>query len=398
MLQERFRFFKKIREKGLLRHLFRVRSEVKYVSQSCVTVLLSATICLFLVFSGPVADANTRAAADDFLKQLLVAEHYGMGGSFVGGTRGANALGNNPAGMSGATGNRFVLQAVRFPDVVAVLSKPNLDANYEEYSRYEEAAYGAEILSWAFPVGRFGALGLGVAFEQEGSFRRVDHEGRALNSFPENNLAMGLSYGVNIFGGTSVGVDAKWLRSKVVGSDGTESFGHGYAYNVGVSQRIGERFHIGAVVRNLSNGLSFSDASIPRTMERTFVAGIAYRREISDVALRVGLDARPPFSDGLRLNVGAELWYRSWISVRVGYMRDIQERSTAVFILGADSFESEARLWKAEGLSFGLGFRFKGLIFNAAYTPQFTPVVAAAERIHIVEGAGVYAFSLGQAF
>ena len=370
---------------------------MKYV-QNCIATVLSCIVSLSFLLSGTPSMANTRASADGFLKELLGAEHYGMGGSFVGATRGANALGSNPAGVSETEGNRFVVHATRFPRTIALLSKPNRDANYEDYSRYEQHSSGVETLNWAFPMGRFGTLGLGFAFEQAGAFRRVDYLGKALNSFPENNLALGLSYGVNLFGGTVVGVDTKWLRSKVIDTTGKEDIGHGYAYNVGLIQQIGKAIQIGAVVQNLSNGLSFSDPSIPDTMERSIVTGIAYQREISDVALRFGLDAHPPFDDGLRVNIGAEAWYRYRIGIRIGYLRDTQKRYTSVFLLQDTSFETEERLWKAEGLCFGIGFRFGNIIFNAAYTPQFTPVVIDEERIHIVQGKAVYAFSIGQTF
>ena len=370
---------------------------MKYV-QNCVAILLFCMVSLFFVSGRTTSMANTRASADGFLKQLLGAEHYGMGGSFVGATRGAHALGSNPAGISETTGNRFVIHATRFPHTIALLSKPNPNANYEDYSRYEQYASGVETLNWAFPMGTFGTLGFALAFEQAGAFRRVDSLGKALNSFPENNLAIGLSYGVNLFGGTVLGIDTKWLRSKAIDTNGNEDLGHGYAYNVGIIQQIGEAIQIGAVVQNLSNGLSFSDPSIPDTMERTIVTGIAYKREISDVALRFGLDAHPPFHDGIRINIGAEAWYRYRIGIRIGYLRDTQKRYTSVFLLPDASFETEERLWRAEGLCFGIGFRFGNIILNAAYTPQFTPVVVDEERIHIVQGNAVYAFSIGQAF
>ena len=370
---------------------------MKYVP-NCVTTVLSCIVSLFFVLSSPASIANTSASADGFLKQLLGAEHYGMGGSFVGATRGAHALGSNPAGVSVTTGNRFVIHATRFPHTIALLSKPSLNANYEDYSRYEQHSSGVETLNWAFPMGKFGTLGLAIAFEQAGPFRRVDYLGKALNSFPENNLAIGLSYGVNLFGGTVVGVDTKWLRSKAINTDGNEDLGHGYAYNVGIIQRIGEAIQIGAVIQNLSNGLSFSDPSLPDTMERTVVTGIAYQREISDVALRFGLDVHPPFHNGIQINIGAEAWYRYRLGIRIGYLRDTQKRDTSVFLLKDASFETEERLWKAEGICFGIGFRFGNIILNAAYTPQFTPVVVDEERIHIVQGKAVYAFSIGQTF
>ena len=370
---------------------------MKYV-RNYATSLLFCLIAYFSVLSSIAAAANTTAAADGFLKRLLSAEQHGMGGSFVGTSHGANALGSNPAGINGAAGNRFIIHATRFPRTIALLSKPNLDANYEDYSRYEQRAYGIETLNYAFPMGKFGTLGLGLAFEQMGPFRRVDHSGKALNSFPENNLAIGFSYGLKLLGGTRVGVDTKWLRSKVADVKGTEHLGHGYAYNIGISQRIGDRTLVGIVARNLSNGLSFSDPSIPDAMARTIVAGIAHQYAVSGVTFLVGLDVHPPFRDGIRANVGGEVWYRQRVGARIGYLRHTEKRYAKAFLLENGTFEAEERLWKAEGFCFGLGVRFGSLILNAAYTPQLRPVAAENERIHIVQGEAVYTFSIGRTF
>ncbi|MDE0685467.1 MAG: hypothetical protein OXI63_21280 [Candidatus Poribacteria bacterium] len=370
---------------------------MKYV-RNCAATILFCLIAYFSVLSSIAAAASTTAAADGFLKRLLSAEQYGMGGSFVGTSHGANALGSNPAGISAAAGNRFVIHATRFPRTIALLSKPNQNANYEDYSRYEQRAYGIETLNYTFPTGKFGTVGLGFAFEQAGPFRRVDHSGKALNSFPGNNLAIGFSYGLKFFGGTRVGFDTKWLRSKVSDADGTEHLGHGYAYNVGISQQIGDSTLVGLVARNLSNGLSFSEPSIPDAMARTIVAGIAHQYAISDVTLRIGLDIHPPFSDGIRANVGGEVWYRHRVGARIGYLRHTEKRYAQVFLLEDGAFETEERLWKAEGFCFGLGVRFGSLILNVAYTPQFRPVAVENERIHIVQGDALYTFSIGRTF
>ena len=359
--------------------------------------LVTFVLC-FLIFSNIAVAANTTATADGFLKHLVGAEYHGMGGSFAGVTRGADALGNNPAGIGATDGNRFVVHTIRFPRTIALLAKPNDDAHYQDYSRFEQRAAGIEMLNWVFPMGKFGAFGFAFAFGQEGPFRRVDYLGKAVNSFPENNLAIGFGYGVTLLRNTVVGFDAKWLRSKVTDAEAKEHLGHGYAYNIGIIQRLGSGFRVGITARNLSNGLSFSHVEIPDRIERTIVAGVAYHRELSNVSLRVGLDAHPPFRDGLRANLGAELWYKNRIGGRIGYLRHTEKRYASVFLLQDASFETQERLWKAEGICFGLGARFGGMTLNAAYVPQFTPMVEASERLHVVQGEAVYTFSLGHAF
>ena len=141
---------------------------MKYIRNCAVIALLCLSVYFFLA-SRIATAANTPAPADRFLKQLLGAEHYGMGGSFVGTTRGANALGSNPAGISAAEESQFVIHATRFPRTIALLSKPNLKTNYEDYGRYEQGAYGIETLNYIFPMGRLGTFGLALAFLQEGS-------------------------------------------------------------------------------------------------------------------------------------------------------------------------------------------------------------------------------------
>lgn len=371
---------------------------MKYVHNCVVTALFYLFVFYFFIFSNAVSADNTTAGADGFLKQLIGAEHYGMGGSFVSTSRGANAVSSNPAGIATTKMNQFAIHATRFPRTIALLSKQHLNGNYKDYAQYEQRAHGIQTVNCAFPIGRFGTLGIAFAFLQEGRFRRVNHLGKALNSFPENNIALGFSYGLHILENTLIGIDTKWLRSKVTDTDGVEHLGHGYAYNIGVIQQVSDPIQVGIVARNLSNGLSFSDTSIPNMITRTIAVGVAYRREISDVTLRMGFDVHPPFQNGIRTNVGAEVWYRHRIGARIGYLRHTEMRYASVLFFQDAAFETEERLWKSEGFCFGLGFQFGGITFNAAYTPQFIPTTTAEERINTVQGENIYTFSIGQTF
>ncbi len=371
---------------------------MKYVHNCALVALFFFVAFYFTILSSNVSAENTSAAADRFLKQLLGAEHYGMGGAFVGTARRANAVSSNPAGIATTETNQFAIHATRFPRTITLLSKPNFNANYEDYGQYEQRAYGIETVNWAFPVGRFGTFAVAFSFLQEGRFRRVNHLGKALNSFSENNLALGLSYGLSILENTLIGVDTKWIRSKVTDTDEVEHLGHGYAYNFGVIQQLSDAIQVGVVARNLSNGLSFTDVSIPDRITRTIAVGVAYQREISDVDLRIGFDVHPPFQDGIRTNVGTEVWYRHRIGARIGYLRHTEMRYASVLLLEDASFETEERLWKAEGFCFGLGVRFGRITFDAAYTPQFVPTVTTEERINTVQGENMYTFSIGQTF
>ena len=361
-----------------------------------ITIL---AFCLLGAFNqAPAEDVNeeARAAADVFLRRLTAAPHQGMGGSFVGSITGANALNSNPAGLSFMEGNRFVAHAARFPRTVAVVSKLNEVERHEDYGRYDLRASGFESINYIAPMNNGGVIGFDVTFEYEGRFSRVNHLGKSTNNFPANNLAIGVGYGRRLVGELFIGADAKWIRSKVLEAEYRGHIGHGYAYNLGAIQQIGKELRIGILVRNLSNGLSFSDDTIPDKIRRDMLFGAAYQRHYEDFNVRVGLDLNPPFEDGIRTGFGAEVWYRGRIAGQIGYLRHTENRIGSIFNLETEQTEVEYRIWKVEGLTVGLGMNLGSLNINAAYMPQIKPQPNSAEQIRIDRGQSVYYFSIGR--
>lgn len=343
-------------------------------------------------------NGEARSAADVFLRRLTAAPHQGMGGSFVGSITGANALNSNPAGLSLIEGNRFVAHAARFPRTVAVVSKLNDVERHEDYGRYDLRASGFESINYIAPMDNSGVIGFNVTFEYEGRFSRVNHLGKSTNNFPANNLAVGIGYGRRLIGELFIGADAKWIRSKVHESEYRGHIGHGYAYNLGAIHQIGKELRIGILVRNLSNGLSFSDDSIPDKIRRDVLFGAAYQRHYKDVSVHVGFDVNPPFEDGTRTGFGAEVWYRGRIAGRIGYLRHTENRIGSIFNLETDETEVEYRLWKMEGLTVGLGLNLGTININAAYMPHIKPQANTAEQIRIDRGRSVYYFSIGRSY
>ena len=359
------------------------------------------TLCLLVGFnlaSAQVVNEDFRSTADVFLRRLTAAEHQGMGGSFVGSIAGANALNSNPAGLSFIESNRFVMHTTRFPHTIAVISRRNEAERFEDYGQYDLRAAGFEAINYAVPMERSGVIGFDLVSEHEGRFSRVNRFGKATNNFPGSNLAIGVGYGTYLFDGLSIGADAKWIRSKVQDAENTGHIGHGYAYNVGAIQQVGRHLRIGVVLRNLSNGLSFSDDSIPDQIRRDILFGAAYWQDYKDIDLRVSFDLNPPFDDGIRTGLGGEIWYRGLIGARIGYLRHTEKRVDSIRNLETEGLEDEERLWKAEGLTLGLGVNLGKININAAYTPQMKPQANVGEQIRIDQGKSVYSFSIGQSF
>ena len=341
-------------------------------------------------------EVTAPAPADIFLKQLARAEHQGMGDGSAGSSQGAYALNSNPAGLSRIHNKRFVLYTARFPRTIAVVSHLNEAERYEDYSRYDLHASGVELLNYAVPMGSFGVIGFDLARGYDGQFSRVDYLGKATNNFPQTDWTLGVGYGRKLFAGFAFGVDAKWLRSKIRLPENEDYVGHGYAYNFGLSQKIGTRLQVGAVVRNVSNGLSFSESSIPDQIEQDVLVGGAYHHRHSDVDLRFSFDANPPFENGVRMSLGGEIWYAERIGCRIGYLRHTEHRWHPVQIIRTETLQMEERIWKAEGPTFGIGFNLGRLRISGAYTPQAKPTKENGEKIRVDQGGVVYYFSIGQ--
>lgn len=348
--------------------------------------------------SAQIINEDFRASADGFLRRITSAEHLRLGSGFVNSISGINALNSNPAGLSFIDSSRLVTHIARFPRTVAIIAKLNDVERYEDRNQYALRASGLEFINYSKPVGKTGGIGFDFAVGHEGRFSRVNHLGKATNSFPETDFAFGIGYGVELFQGFAFGANARWLRSKVQDAEGNRHIGHGYAYNLGLIQQLGEHFRIGGVIRNLSNGLSFTDNSIPDRIHQDVLFGGGYQLHYKDIAIQIGVDLNPPFEDGLRTNFGGTIWYRRFIGGRIGYLRHTEKRFGSIFGLETEQVEFEDRLWKAEGLTLGLGLWVHWIYIDAAYTPQMRPIENDGEQIRVESGKSIYSFSIEQRF
>ena len=366
---------------------------------------LTITLITLLLLLGGQNLASAQAINEDFyastntfLRRLASAKHLGLGDNFVSSISEINALNSNPAGLSFIDGNRLVTNVSRFPRTVAVIAKLNELERYEDHGQYALRASGLEFINYSKPLGAAGGIGFDFAIGHEGRFSRVNHLGKATNGFPETDVAIGVSYAVELFPGFAIGGDGRWLRSKVQDAQNNRHIGHGYAYNLGLIQQLNEHLRIGGVIRNLSNGLSFTDNSIPDRIRRDVLLGGSYQFRYKEADIQIGLDLNPPFENGIRTNFTGSVWYRDFIGGRIGYLRHTEKRFGSILNLETEQVEFEDRLWKTEGLSLGLGLQVRGIYINAAYTPQMRPMENDGEQIRIENGKSVYSFSIEQRY
>lgn len=315
-----------------------------------------------------------------------------MGESLAAYPIGIRSLNNNPAGLVYTAGSELLINTHELPRITAVIMKENVDGAWEDYARYDIEPTEMARISYALPLSRFGKLGMGFVFHHAGRFIRVDEEGKAVNSFPADDMAFTIGYGLKIRG-VSVGFDVENIRSKVPVDDG-DSIGRTNAVNVGLMHQPGKRVRVGAVLQNIGSKLSFSSPDIPNELRRRVLVGAVYTVKDSEKSvLSLSMDVNPPFEDGPRYNIGAEFLYARRLALRIGYLRSTQEYYEPLLNLNDGSSVFDSRVWIRKGITIGLGLRFGNVELDIARAPRREPDLKSDEKARLEDHDSIVSFS-----
>lgn len=319
----------------------------------------------------------------EFLQKLTSAENLGMGGGIIAYSIGARALNNNPAGLGLHSGNELFFGSYQTPRLEAIVMKENINEDWEDFGKYSIKPTEIEFINYSLPKSKIGNIGLILAYNHSGRFIRVNNEGKAINAFPQDDIVFGIGYGLNLGNGLAVGFDIKSLRSKMP-IDEKDKITRAYALNFGFMHQISDRARIGAVLQNVGKEISVKSPEKPRKLTRNFVLGGIYNiRDSQKSSINISADINPPFKDGVRYNVGAELTYVKRFILRIGYVRNIQNYDDPLYNISEDSYANLRRLWTIEGLTFGAGIKFGNAELNIARTPQRKPKSIEGEKIRM---------------
>jgi hypothetical protein len=355
----------------------------------CITLLLLTVI---FQSSETIAMTSEEKYGADFLQQLTDAEVDGMGESLAAYSIGVCSLNNNPAGLAYVEGSELLINAHKLPRITAVIMKEE-NGKWKDYGRYTIEPTEMGLISYALPLSRFGNLGMSFIFHYGGRFTRVDEEGKAVNAFPRDDLAFAIGYSLRTFQGASVGFDIKSIRSKVPVNDGS-SIGRTWAMNLGFLHQVGARVRVGVVLQNIGSRLSFNAPDIPDNLRRRLLMGAMYTvRDSKNGVLSLSMDVNPPFEDGPRYNLGAELLYAQRVAFRIGYMRNTETYYDPLFNLHDQSSVSEGRVWIRKGLTIGVGLKFGGVDIDFARAPRREPILNSDEKSRLEEHDSIVSFS-----
>lgn len=357
----------------------------------CIVILL-VTVTI------QTSSASEDRYGADFLQQSTSAAIDGMGESFVTYSIGARSLNNNPAGLAYAEGSELLIDLHRLPSVAAVIMKENKEGKWEDYGKYSVEPTEMGAISYALPLGKFGDLGMSFVFHYGGRFIRVDEEGKAVNSFPRDDVAFVVGYSIGLFRGVSLGFDVRSIRSKIPADEGS-SIGRTYAMNAGFLHQIGTRLRVGAVLQNIGSRLSFDSPDIPGDLRRRLLFGAMYVvKDSGNSILSLSMDANPPFEDGPRYNFGAELVYVRFVTLRIGYMRTTDTYYDPLIGLNDGVSIYEERVWIRKGPTVGVGVKIKRVELNLARAPRREPILNSDEKLRLEEQDSIMSLSFAAKF
>ncbi|HIM09487.1 TPA: hypothetical protein EYM26_01645 [Candidatus Poribacteria bacterium] len=287
----------------------------------------------------------------------------------------------------------LVYYSVRNPRLIAtILTRKNITDYFSDDKIYHLPAERLEFVRLVSLIKR-NRLSLDFGFDHAGYFSRVNVEGKSVNAFPKTDMALGLHYSTQL-SRVLIGFDARWIRSKLL-LDQKGQIGHGYTYNLGAIYHFQRNFRMGAVLRNMSNGLSFADNAVPDWIERDILIFGLYNFQFQGFACSLAVDVNPPFKNGIRAKVRSDINYKT-VTWQVGYRQHVDRRTYPFEIVEANESQVSDRIWTIEGITLGVNVRLGSTVINIGFEPQVRPVAQSGERIRIDRGRAVYIFSIRQ--
>uniref|UniRef100_A0A7C6AAZ9 PorV/PorQ family protein n=1 Tax=candidate division WOR-3 bacterium TaxID=2052148 RepID=A0A7C6AAZ9_UNCW3 len=242
-----------------------------------------------------------------------------MGDGFVGLCDDVTALYWNPAGL-------------------AQLNK------FETFLSHQEWFYGFrdEYISLGLPVGK-SSFGFGAVYSRTDGVEHWTINNNPGDTFATQTGFIALGYGYELTRSFLFGITLKGLYDDLRVEKGT-----GLGGDLGLLFRLGERFNIGLVGKNLGLGVKYGETNYPLPMQ--FKLGLCLRPShfniVSDFTL--------PLDNIPHLNLGIEWNIKNILALRAGYRTGPQDLTSLGF---------------ANGLSFGVGLFLGKVCVDYAFVP-----------------------------
>lgn len=270
-------------------------------------------LMVILLFSQVVisyaGDDDIGRCTAEFLKIGQGPRIVGMGGAGVAIADDVNATYWNPAGLVQLKSRELTAARTRwFEDI-----------------KTDYIAYSQPLL----PIDdRKRAIGVKLILLNVGGIDGRDNRGQKTTSLEVDNLALSLSYAIELLENIAFGFNVKTIRQDFGGNKGT-----GMAVDIGFFARYTEKTSFGLNIQNI--GPKLKTAKVRNALPFNIKLGTCYKAELLGQGTLLALDVDIPRDNDFNFRTGIEYWLTQFVSIRLGY-----DRQT--------------------GFSTGLGFRSKG--------------------------------------
>jgi hypothetical protein len=251
-------------------------------------------------------------------------------------------VGARPAGMAGAgigIGSGVTSQ-VWNPAFLADINRPEVGAMHASW--LDGLSY--EWLGYAKPMGpKLGVGSISVAYFHMPSFTGYDAMDNPIGEFKAYDMAVTMGLARSLTPALSVGANARLIRQSLADVSGT-----GAAVDFGATARVAGTT-VGASVQNLGPDLSLDGVKSPLPRQVRF----GMSRPFYENRVLLAADLNMPSDYYKDFRVGTEVRPHELIALRLGYRHE----------LGTSGDPQD-------GLSFGVGLRWKALTVDYAMTPD----------------------------
>lgn len=268
---------------------------------------IAAVAALILIFAWSAAmGANSKAgtSAYTFLKIGTGAKSQALGGAFVGLADDQTALYYNPAGLT-AKGEAEEIYDDLLEKPVEKPVHNQFTASYINY--LIDFQYG--FLGYTRALDEKTVAGFSIAYQNYGTFNRLNSIGDQIGTFGASDIAMGLTYSKRVRPGLSLGATGKFIYEKI-----DTYFSDGLAFDVGFMYTRGTGTRAGLMISNFGAQLTGLTKSHKDTLPTKAALGLSH--QLRGLPILFSSEVGKPFDSDFYFALGMQV-----ISLQPFYFR-----------------------------------------------------------------------------
>jgi hypothetical protein len=271
------------------------------------SIATAILIPVVMTVNAAAINSNAGTAAYAFLKIGVGAKSQGLGGAFVGLADDESALYYNPAGLT-ATVESYELYDDLLDKPKTKPIRNRFTASYMNYLL--DFQYG--FVGYVRELDEKTSAGISVAYQNYGTFNRLNSVGDEIGTFGASDVAIGLTYSKRVKPGWSLGATGKFIYEKI---DTYSS--NGLAFDLGIMYAHGDRTRVGFALTNFGAQLSGFTETHKDPLPTKAAVGMSH--QLRGLPLVFSSEIGRPFDADFYFSLGMEVVTLKPFFFRVGW-------------------------------------------------------------------------------